>query len=78
MIRNLSHHHLCHCSWLRSLSHTEGATPNILLKVAAAITEEEVDRDFTLTPTEELEERHRDHSRGKENKLNRNSLRRVN
>ena len=41
----------------------QGAAPNIHLGVAAATTEEEADRDFTLTPTEEVEERHRDHSK---------------
>ena len=65
-------------SGYRSDQFFKGATPNIRLRVAAATTEEEVDRDFTLTPTEEVEERHRDHSRGRDNKLNRNSLRRVN
>ena len=41
----------------------EGVAHSICLRVAAATTEEEADRDFTLTPTEEVEERHRDHSR---------------
>ena len=36
----------------------EGAAPSTCLGVAAATTEEEVDRDFTLTPTKEMEERH--------------------
>ena len=65
-------------SGYRSDQFFEGATPNICLKVAAATTEEEVDRDFILTPTKEVEERHRDHSRERDNKLNRNSLCRVN
>ena len=36
-------------------------------------TEQEADRDSSPTPTEEVEKRCRDHSRGKDNCLNRNS-----
>ena len=56
----------------------EGAAPSIRLGMAAVTTEQEVDRDFSLTPTEEVEKRHRDHSRGRDNRLNRNSLCRDN
>ena len=52
----------------------EGATPSICLRVAATTTEQEVDRHFSLLLTEKVEERHREHSGGRDNRLNRNSL----
>ena len=52
----------------------EGAAPSIHFGLAAATTEQEVDRDLSPTPIEEAEKRCRDHSRGGDNWCNRNSL----
>ena len=52
----------------------EGAAPSIRFGVVAVTTEQELDRDFSPTPIEEAEKRHRDHSRGGDNWRNRNSL----
>ena len=56
----------------------EGAAPSIRLGVVSATTEQEANRVFTLTPTEEVEERHRAHSKGRDSQLNRNSPHRDN
>ena len=47
----------------RSDQFSRRATASIHLGPVTATTEEEADRDSALTPTKEVEERHRDHSR---------------
>ena len=45
--------------WLQKWQVLEGATTSILLRTVAATTEEEANKDSTLTPTKEVEERHK-------------------